>query len=587
MQATSAQESFKASQHWHSMDPGGQELDETAWLAASGVLQGLLAAKLLWNLRGRKKEILSSMVQAVARYGRYMLGLHRRVFCKGSATRADTDELLVAREVSKLRLSIARRYSLLLTFLSCVLLAMVQWNIIFKKPRWMTDAFSWLMVGCFASLVFTQLFPCLLSVYTLDFWYLLGSASLACCLWPQFVHAEYLTAVSGVVLVVYRLPAAIMTHHYFFVLLANLISVLMTYLRTVLEDHEEAVAWAVHGEVICTLAVVLLSSIMRSALERFAEQFVRGTKATTELNAASALLELTCDAVLELQEDLTVATCSPQLAAMLLRGQGNCMAGLSFTDFVAGSDDKQRAAEILRNSTDCEANEQRKTVSARAFHTRLVDACGSKFRTEVFQVSYHKLDGSIHHLLGLRDFTDQKSIASNAVDAISEGEDSRPEETVQPASRSSRLGLLEVDIDFMQVCAASAPLGCLAGKALTDVFSAATSKRLKRLWDEVLLIEARGDLAQKVLPFGTIDLRLSSSEILSVSGTTEVIRTSTGELELFLCFSMPPSFPSFRSIRRSSRRSHQSGNGDYPTDAGHFDIESARSARRSSYACSL
>ena len=565
---------------------GRQELDETAWLAAAGVLQGLLAVKLLWNLKGHEKEILSSMVQAVARYGRCILGLHRRVFCKGSATKANTDELIVAREVSKLRLSIARRYSLLLTFLACVLLAMVQWNIIFKKPRWMTDAFSWLMVACFASLVFTQIFPCLLSEYTLDFWYLVGSASLTCCLWPPFLYAEHLTFVSGVVLVVYRLPAAIMTHHYFFVLLANLISVVMTYLRMVFDEQEELGAWALHGEVLCTLAVVMLSFIMRSALERFAEQFVRGTKATTELNAASALLELTCDAVLELHEDLTVATCSPQLAAMLLRGQGLCMAGLSFTDFVAGVSEKQRAAEILG---DCEPGSERKerTVSARAFHTRLVDACGSKFRTEVFQVSYHKLDGSIHHLLGLRDFTDQKSIASNAVDAISEGEDSRPEEVLEPASRSSRLGLLEVDIDFMQVCAASAPLGCLAGKALTDVFSVATSKRLKRLWDEVLLIEARGELAWKVLPFGTIDLRLSSSETLSVSGTTEVVRTSTGELEFFLCFSMPPSYPSFRSIRRSSRRSHQNGNSDYSTDEGNFDIESAQSVHRSSHAYSL
>lgn len=96
---------------------------------------------------------------------------------------------------------------------------------------------------------------------------------------------------------------------------------------------------------------------------------------------------------------------------MLLRRPEVSLQGLKFTDFISSSD-ASRALEILAEPTG---------QPARAFHTHLVDSCASRFRTEVFQVRYRKMSGEQCHLLGLRDFTDQKSLAQEkATDVIRE-----------------------------------------------------------------------------------------------------------------------------------------------------------------------
>ena len=96
---------------------------------------------------------------------------------------------------------------------------------------------------------------------------------------------------------------------------------------------------------------------------------------------------------------------------MLLRRPEVSLEGFEFRDFIAASD-AERALEILLDPSG---------QVARAFHTHLVDSCASRFRTEVFQVRYRKMSGEQCHLLGLRDFTDQKSLAQEkATDVIRE-----------------------------------------------------------------------------------------------------------------------------------------------------------------------
>ena len=91
------------------------------------------------------------------------------------------------------------------------------------------------------------------------------------------------------------------------------------------------------------------------------------------------------------------------------------MYGHAETCFPPNWGEANRAEEILLTPRDDGA--------AYAFHTHLVDSCSSKFRTEVFQVKYAMMDGQECHLLGLREFTDIKSLAGdNAADAILEGD---------------------------------------------------------------------------------------------------------------------------------------------------------------------
>ena len=115
------------------------------------------------------------------------------------------------------------------------------------------------------------------------------------------------------------------------------------------------------------------------------------------------------------------------------------------------------------------------------------------------------------------------------------------EEGLAATSDQPRLVLLELDISFMQVYAASAPLGYLAGKQLTEIFSDDMSQSFQKLWNDISLLEEKGELAQKVMSFSNIEMRYSTKRTAQISGTVEVTKTATGELEIFLCFRMPSS----------------------------------------------
>ncbi|CAL1142348.1 unnamed protein product [Cladocopium goreaui] len=149
-----------------------------------------------------------------------------------------------------------------------------------------------------------------------------------------------------------------------------------------------------------------------------AESKIRERDSRIQMNAADALLQLTCDAVLELDTELRLVEDNPNLTTMLLGRPGASLKGRKFSDFIS-SRDQRRATELLQQD-----------ARAIAFHTRLVDSYSSKFRTEVFQVKYTKMNGQKCHLLGLRDFTDVKPLAGDtATDAI---RDSVAQAPVQP-----------------------------------------------------------------------------------------------------------------------------------------------------------
>ena len=124
------------------------------------------------------------------------------------------------------------------------------------------------------------------------------------------------------------------------------------------------------------------------------------------------------------------------LATMLLRNwPGASLEGMHFSDFLPESE-SDRAVELLRDyhTNDCESQHG---VIAQAFHTRLVDSCASQFRTEVFHVRYTTWDGSTRHLIGLRDFTDQGSLALSRADAA-EAVDLCPMRPMSTSPRPSR-----------------------------------------------------------------------------------------------------------------------------------------------------
>ena len=258
-----------------------QDLDEDAFLTVSITLEVLFVAKVMWNVVAYRHQLQAAAYRSV-------MALCQICQKDGSVTPAE--EAAIAREISEMRLRMARRYVQVLAATSFAMVLSIQRNLILDSPRWMTAPLTWLVLGIFALLVIIQLHSCMLSVSTLSLWYVLGTIVTAVGFSPLFVPAEQLTILSVVVLVLFRLPFAIMAQHPLLTVAGNLVVATGVYVRTTFDDFDSTLgAWfTVQVEVSCSLMVITMSFILQAALQQMAQQFIKSVKAATELNAASA-----------------------------------------------------------------------------------------------------------------------------------------------------------------------------------------------------------------------------------------------------------------------------------------------------------
>jgi len=390
---------------------------------------------------------------------------------------------------------------------------------------------------------------------------------------PQAVHMSVL------MLAIYRLPAVVVCTQPWLVTLCNMPPFLVMLLRIYGSsypagedcDFQFNQLNATFLEVFNLVVVSMGSYVLEKTLRSQVKQSILISKAATELTAASSLLQLTCDAVVELDEDLRLTTPAHDLGAMLLRNrQTSSLLGKKFVDLVPTTTEAERAEEILRGKA---ASDE---IAAQAFHTRLVDSCSSKFRTEVFHVQYRRLDGHLCHLIGLRDFTDQGSLAGrNAKDSTEEAEepeeatvakassarprivadDTRSEHSVE--SQGPRKVFVQIDMEKLQVVACSVSASSLSAQALDDLFGPAEIDFLKQVWTQVQALDSRNQLDNKELNFGNLQIRWEMGVYAAISGSIEVTRTAGGALQFLMHFFAPAS-PSFVAPIRSRRSSSRS-----------------------------
>ncbi|CAE7651282.1 rsmI, partial [Symbiodinium pilosum] len=338
-------------------------------------------------------------------------------------------------------------------------------------------------------------------------------------------------------------------------------------------------------------AVVAVAFFLQAALKRNISQNMSMGKTTNELKASTELLRLTCDAVVELDENLCFVAHSPALAGMLLRTRpGYTLEGVCFTDLIATPEEAERAVEIL-NSTQATAEmDGTAEASANAFHTRLTDSCSSTFRTEVFRVRLATLDGRRRHLIGLRDFTDDQALANDAIDAQASSATSSagggvtplspllgiPGHTLASAARRSvrnsspengggsgsgtdddsrtQAAHLELDLISETVLSASMAVQGMEGQGFGQVFHEEGVKVMRQVWMDVQELEKKGELAGKTIRIGDLQVRKPSGIPLQVWANVEVLRGRGGERRLLLCFKVPLE-------KKSSRRSGRGRSG--------------------------
>ena len=496
------------------------------------------------------------------------------------ASKCSAEELVRLEEVRQLRVQMIPYY-----MVCCVVVS----QFVLLAARYSATTHGWLQPGSYwttlALSVVNMAFlfnPRVVSTSTMGFWYVLHMTSCAGYLTPWSVTPAQALNASMAVLACIRLPCILLASRPSLVIGCNLGISILLLARAMTEtwalpgcDLFDSLYTLLCGEVMSLILTISMAFLLDGILHQKVRHETRHKSTAAQLGAASSLLNLTCDAIIELDANLRITEDSPQLAAMLLRDRpGSTVKGMTFTQLMPTEHEAARAYQILSSgsagsaASQTSAGSDEASIHANAFHTRLMDSCSSKFRTEVFQVAYSQVDGQVHHLIGLRDFTDQTPLAGErAMDAMesctkastdefeapkpfptwqeverkglmtpepdsseSECEDNNTASTFQATSGDGTV-LLYIDMHGVRVASASLTVAHMCGKDLADVFLEKGLEMLRHIW-----LEASGQQADTIRPFRRIKVRCGKDQYSKISGRVELAKTHAGELYLLVYF---------------------------------------------------
>eukprot|EP00929_Paragymnodinium_shiwhaense_P073043 TRINITY_DN37116_c0_g1_i3.p1 TRINITY_DN37116_c0_g1~~TRINITY_DN37116_c0_g1_i3.p1 ORF type:complete len:600 (+),score=84.70 TRINITY_DN37116_c0_g1_i3:71-1870(+) len=140
--------------------------------------------------------------------------------------------------------------------------------------------------------------------------------------------------------------------------------------------------------------------VERSFREYFRKS-LRGQAALGEVKSIWSLADAVCDCVVRLDRDFNVLGPYPKLASMLQNQRGS-MQGANLTHYMSDSD-KGRFEQFIDDSRRSKPSSRDPETIAQALHITLRDAIGLAIAVEVFHVLLQGLDGTISHIVGLRE----------------------------------------------------------------------------------------------------------------------------------------------------------------------------------------
>lgn len=432
-------------------------------------------------------------------------------------------------EVARIQVSWSRGFLVAYAFLSMSTLLSMQRNVLLNRERWMSPIFTWTNVLVFGCLTLYVLFPSLLNTRTLNRFYMVGMILATTYLSPWHTGIDDMFDMALILFVCCRLPAVILSSHTSLVFLCNLGFTFVTIYRASTEEMASEGTFASRYVILWTeftmcAVTVAFSFALLSVLTRKAELQVQGLNAETHFTAASTLLGLMCDAVVELDSNFCLTEHSKALAAMLLKSSN--IQGVSLMDFMP-LDDADRAMQHFRSLCGGAA-----TVLAHAFHTRLVDSCSTKLETEVFQVKYTRMNGEQCHLVGLREFSDAKFGSAERREDSTPCVDPQVAESQaanvgdEPTDGRKHRSMLEIDMAQRSVVEASGHLGNCVGMSIEDVFPVShTIQLLQRLQQEAESLDEEETFVGKVYYFDDLPARLYPEGVQQISGMMQLIRS--------------------------------------------------------------
>lgn len=107
-------------------------------------------------------------------------------------------------------------------------------------------------------------------------------------------------------------------------------------------------------------------------------------------------MQVLCDVVVDLDQNLVMKEHCPKLAIMLMQSASTSTQGCAFSDILAGGEDQRSFEQIVVSSADQGAD-----LSPSVFSINVRDSVGNSIRTVVHHIPYRNIVGHVHHLVGL------------------------------------------------------------------------------------------------------------------------------------------------------------------------------------------
>ncbi|CAE7041421.1 Cog1 [Symbiodinium sp. CCMP2592] len=288
------------------------DVEKATVFAAGAVIQMLLCLRLLYFGIGHRRVIVAGILLWLRSWT--VKGPVSDVKC--------SQERVVAERLRQARLRMGRIYLHTITVALVFALVSIQTNIVLDRPRWMPAVTTWTLIGSTGLVALPCVLPGILNASTLDGFLVVLQGSMTVIASPLGSNLPQGVFVSLACLALVRIPAACFATHIALPIACCLAHSGMMMLRGMVEltsanddGNSKAMAYgAIWGELFSCITMVgaaflvqagrgeQISPNPRASLKTTVRRGLQHGDAATELCAATSLLRLTCDAVLELDE---------------------------------------------------------------------------------------------------------------------------------------------------------------------------------------------------------------------------------------------------------------------------------------------
>eukprot|EP00416_Gambierdiscus_australes_P016421 CAMPEP_0171073420 /NCGR_PEP_ID=MMETSP0766_2-20121228/11497_1 /TAXON_ID=439317 /ORGANISM="Gambierdiscus australes, Strain CAWD 149" /LENGTH=486 /DNA_ID=CAMNT_0011530109 /DNA_START=243 /DNA_END=1703 /DNA_ORIENTATION=+ len=153
----------------------------------------------------------------------------------------------------------------------------------------------------------------------------------------------------------------------------------------------------------CTFAVLvcILTAVGEERSKAEIRSSIEARSLQQKESAASALLTIFYEAVVELNSDLVITGSGRQLALFLMCGSGRTLQGSKLEDLLLDEEESQLFRQRMQEKLD------KQETMANVLHVAMRKGDGSRIQVELFSFQFEGCSGRIHYLIGIREFSDE------------------------------------------------------------------------------------------------------------------------------------------------------------------------------------